>query len=228
MCANNATAYDEDADGFQFSRSKAKKTRAKSPARLPAKASKVASPPPATTASKDTAPEKPVPSESSRGKRSAPEAQVEEQDQPQRRRSKRLSGDKVEPLPRPTTKSRAPPKTKAKTSAKTAPKDAVKDAVTAAEEEVPRGRDMMTPAPSEPRAVSPRRVQQLRDEEGEQPKGPTKIALPFADTPVIQRNKEMRKNSAQGGRRSSAGMRGRRASSLIDAGTSNGECRKFG
>lgn len=49
------------------------------------------------------------------------------------------------------------------------------------------------------------------------------ISLPMADTPVIQRNKEMRtKKSEKGNRRSSLGMRGRRASSLIDSGTSNG------
>jgi kinetochore protein Mis13/DSN1 len=57
----------------------------------------------------------------------------------------------------------------------------------------------------------------------EKKRGPTKIALPFADTPVIMRNKEMRKTSADGRRRSSSIMRGRRASSLIDSGTSNGE-----
>jgi kinetochore protein Mis13/DSN1 len=50
----------------------------------------------------------------------------------------------------------------------------------------------------------------------------TKIALPFADTPIIRRNKEMRKGSGESGRRSSLGMRGRRASSLIDSGKSNG------
>lgn len=44
-----------------------------------------------------------------------------------------------------------------------------------------------------------------------------KIALPFADTPVINRNKEMRSKTG-GGRRSSLGMRGRRASSLIENG----------
>ncbi|KAL2038124.1 hypothetical protein N7G274_009071 [Stereocaulon virgatum] len=47
----------------------------------------------------------------------------------------------------------------------------------------------------------------------------TKIALPFADTPIIRRNKEMRKTN--GSRRSSLGNRGRRASSLIDTGKSN-------
>ena len=50
----------------------------------------------------------------------------------------------------------------------------------------------------------------------------TKIALPFADTPIIRRNKEMRKGGGDGSRRSSLGMRGRRASSLIDGGKSNG------
>lgn len=51
------------------------------------------------------------------------------------------------------------------------------------------------------------------------------IALPMADTPVIQRNKEMRgaAKGSKGNRRSSLGMRGRRASSLIDSGASNGE-----
>jgi len=48
----------------------------------------------------------------------------------------------------------------------------------------------------------------------------TKIALPFADTPRIQRNKDMRKTNAA--RRSSLGLRGRKASSLIDTGRSTG------
>jgi kinetochore protein Mis13/DSN1 len=52
----------------------------------------------------------------------------------------------------------------------------------------------------------------------------TKIALPFADTPVIRKNKAMReRKSGKGDRRSSLGLRGRRASSLIDTGNSNGE-----
>ena len=46
-----------------------------------------------------------------------------------------------------------------------------------------------------------------------------KIALPMSDTPVINRNKEMRKKG-NGNRRSSLGMRGRRASSLIESGQS--------
>jgi kinetochore protein Mis13/DSN1 len=58
----------------------------------------------------------------------------------------------------------------------------------------------------------------------EQPPAGTKVALPVADTPVIQRNKELRGGKGEKGRRrSSLGMRGRRASSLIDSGASNGK-----
>ncbi|XMA07802.1 hypothetical protein WAI453_000593 [Rhynchosporium graminicola] len=55
----------------------------------------------------------------------------------------------------------------------------------------------------------------------EHSKQSTLIALPFSDTPVINRNKELRKKGGNGGaRRSSLGLRGRRASSLIDNGHS--------
>jgi kinetochore protein Mis13/DSN1 len=47
----------------------------------------------------------------------------------------------------------------------------------------------------------------------------TVIALPFSDTPIITRNKELRKKGGST-RRSSLGLRGRRASSLIDNGHS--------
>lgn len=50
-----------------------------------------------------------------------------------------------------------------------------------------------------------------------------KIALPFSDTPINDRNKDFRKKGAAGaggGRRSSVGLRGKRASSLIESGHS--------
>ncbi|KAJ0107400.1 hypothetical protein J7T55_009364 [Diaporthe amygdali] len=50
-----------------------------------------------------------------------------------------------------------------------------------------------------------------------------KIALPFSDTPINARNKDFRKKGAAGaggGRRSSVGLRGKRASSLIESGHS--------
>lgn len=51
-------------------------------------------------------------------------------------------------------------------------------------------------------------------------KQPTTVPLPLSDTPVINRNKEFRNKSREGNRRSSLGLRGRRASSLIDNGQS--------
>ena len=68
--------------------------------------------------------------------------------------------------------------------------------------------------------------ERLRKEETPSSAGPQQpqsqmIALPFSDTPIINRNKEFRKKGgASGGRRSSLGMRGRRASSLIENGHS--------
>ncbi|KAK2469505.1 hypothetical protein H9L39_18776 [Fusarium oxysporum f. sp. albedinis] len=44
------------------------------------------------------------------------------------------------------------------------------------------------------------------------------ITLPMSDTPIINRNKEMRKKGGNSNRRSSLGNRGRRASSLIGSG----------
>ena len=67
-----------------------------------------------------------------------------------------------------------------------------------------------------------------RGQDGVEEEKVMRIQLPFADTPVIKRNKEMRKASAENGqRRSSSGMRGRRASSLIDEGRGNGKCAPF-
>ncbi|PKK41334.1 hypothetical protein CI102_14957 [Trichoderma harzianum] len=75
---------------------------------------------------------------------------------------------------------------------------------------------------SKPKAKPP--VTQEEEEEDmsivehETAERPTKIALPMSDTPIINRNKEMRKKGGNGSRRSSLGSRGRRASSLIESG----------
>lgn len=66
---------------------------------------------------------------------------------------------------------------------------------------------------STPREAERRRTPRAREE----PVESAKITLPISDTPVINRNKEMRKKGG-GNRRSSTGMRGRRASSLIESG----------
>jgi len=54
----------------------------------------------------------------------------------------------------------------------------------------------------------------------DQSKQSTVVSLPFSDTPIINRNKELRKKGGNGARRSSLGLRGRRASSLIENGHS--------
>ncbi|KAF4461449.1 kinetochore mis13 [Fusarium albosuccineum] len=69
------------------------------------------------------------------------------------------------------------------------------------------------------RAKSPPRPPPEPDQspQHEPPVQSATIALPMSDTPVINRNKEMRKKGNTN-RRSSLGMRGRRASSLIESG----------
>lgn len=121
-----------------------------------------------------------------------------------RRRSARHSGEHSAPSPPPLNPKKRRVKDKEPGDHKTRKRE---DASTAAHdrEEPQEG--------NEPVGVSPR-VERSHEI--------TKVSLPFADTPVIRRNQEMRKGSGDGQRRSSLGMRGRRASSLIDGGKSNG------
>lgn len=80
-----------------------------------------------------------------------------------------------------------------------------------------------SPSPFRARPVTVEKKRRAA-EDGVEEEKIMRIQLPFADTPVIKRNKEMRKVSAENGsRRSSSGMRGKRASSLIDEGRGNGE-----
>ncbi|RGP61898.1 kinetochore protein mis13 [Fusarium sporotrichioides] len=58
-----------------------------------------------------------------------------------------------------------------------------------------------------------------RSPQREAPVQSATIALPMSDTPIINRNKEMRKKGGSSNRRSSLGNRGRRASSLIEGGS---------
>lgn len=179
ISTNMYSAYDENADGFQFSRTGSKKATPKESA--PSEAvldrsghvSASAAPPRKKTTTSEPAATADIPPRKTR-------------------KSARLSAD-GEQIQAPT---------RSKTPARH-------------ETEPPR------PEQRTERAKTPGAVEESL--QLEKKRGPTKIALPFADTPVISRNKEMRKNSAQGSRRSSSSMRGRRASSLIDSGTSNGE-----
>lgn len=68
-----------------------------------------------------------------------------------------------------------------------------------------------------PKAKPTRQPKEWEESPTSLPVESSKIALPMSDTPIINRNKEMRKKGNTN-RRSSLGTRGRRASSLIDSG----------
>lgn len=130
-----------------------------------------------------------------------------------RRRSARLSTDK-DALPRPKAPVAKPTRTRKPDEHKPPAPDKSK-AVKASKIEAPRPKRPEPDREGSP-DVAPTELHV------EKPRDGTKIALPFADTPVIRRNKEMRQQTKSKHRRSSTGLRGRRASSLIESGTSNG------
>lgn len=156
-----------------------------------------------------------VPSKRKKGSSANPITEsVNNQIQPPPRRSARLSGDKevvphIVPAPAPVPAR----STNSQDSTEKAKRTKQASKHTSRPKEMEAGpRDGLS-------AGSPPIVNQIHVEKK---RTATKIALPFADTPIIQRNKDMRKNSGQGHRRSSNGMRGRRASSLIEENKSNG------
>jgi len=101
--------------------------------------------------------------------------------------------------------------------------DKVPDPATPAQLKIKRRETIVTSKPAEQSSGSPKLIDEYLPVE--KTRKDTKIALPFADTPVQNRNKQMREKvaSKQKSRRSSSGIRGRRASSLLDSGTSNGQ-----
>jgi kinetochore protein Mis13/DSN1 len=163
----------------------------------------------------ETIPEDTQPAKSTARRKKSALAVVdpESSDSGKRRRSARISGDK-ETLELRAKTPTEPPATKPRTK-KSAPVEKER-------------KKQLTPAPEaqpEPKSAyagvqtpthNGLQVAKKRDPNAQ------RIMLPFADTPVITRNKEMRKGNKDGNRRSSTGLRGRRASSLIDSGQSNG------
>lgn len=171
------TEFDEDVEGFQFTRLPAKKSRS----------------------SVEPLPEVPNP---------PPEMQPQQTTPRRGRPSKRQTQEHVSAEPEPQLQ------TSAEYIQRPARQRDQPDAVPA-EKKSKKGRPSKSKTKERNGFVSP---------EPADP-GTAKITLPMADTPVIQRNKDMRTaaKSEKGNRRSSLGRRGRRASSLIDSGTSNGE-----
>lgn len=222
--ASPAASYEEDDDGFTFSRGRSRKT-AKKPTTAPVQEEPEPEPEPAPAPPKvtkpakaaPTKPTKPAPSEPAKKPKTtkkslaaiAPAVADEIEPGPKRRRSARLSGDHVPQSQAPAAVA-TPAAEKPKRTRKSIAEKETRTPKGRAEED--EGLALVGPNGAQPQSDQPSR-------EG------TKIALPFADTPIIKRNKELRKGGGSGHRRSSTGLRGRRASSLIDSGTSNGENR---
>jgi kinetochore protein Mis13/DSN1 len=205
-------AYDENDDGFQFSRRTTRKTAKAQVAPLQESIpeDKVTKP----TRRRTVLPSSPEPAPAkapTRRKKSIAAVDPESSDTQSRRRSARISGDRnsleirpksVEPLPPKRTGRKAPSEPQKKKQKQVTPTPEEQPARTFAGAQTPQ-QDVNSAKERDPNAK--------------------RIMLPFADTPVITRNKEMRKGNKDGHRRSSTGLRGRRASSLIDSGMSNGE-----
>ncbi|KAJ5956566.1 hypothetical protein N7501_010845 [Penicillium viridicatum] len=199
-----AVEYEEDAEGFQFSLLPSKKPRPSIEAVPENPRSGVENAPPKST------PKRGRPRKKQRDDEITPSAVP-------------AKGENVELL------SRRPTRGAAKTT-HTEPESQPTNAIRSS-----RARDSPEhqPETKKPKKAGrpPKAKQQVQVSEPDgynspaQPPEGTKVALPVADTPVIQRNKEFRggkgDKSDKGRRRSSLSMRGRRASFLIDSGTSN-------
>lgn len=205
--ATKAAAYDEDDDGFQFSRRTSRRTTKAQAA--PVQAPIPEEQPAKTARAQESVPTKPT---ARRKKQSIATIEPEPSEPSKRRRSTRLSADKEQLEARP--KAAEPPATerpKKSAPAEQQRKKQITPAPEAQQEEKSAFSGVRTPTHNE------LHVAKKRDPNAQ------RIMLPFADTPVINRNKEMRNGSKDGHRRSSTGLRGRRASSLMESGMSNGE-----
>ncbi|KAK4971504.1 hypothetical protein LTR42_007232 [Elasticomyces elasticus] len=200
--------YDEDVDGFAFNKGTRKAKEPKQPAvrnsviedappvlaaPVPAKiASPVKSQAPAPAPTEEAAP-KPAPKKTRRRFPTTPEREAAEKP---KRRSKRLSSENESSDPVPSPFKPAHAKSHANTE--------------------------RSPSPDKARPITVSKKRKVGENGGEEEQKVMRIALPFQDTPVIRRNKEMRKGDSNDHRRSSSGMRGQRASSLMDEGRGNG------
>lgn len=194
-------AYDEDIEGFQFTRLPSKKLRSSVDA-APENLNPIPEVPPQQSPRRGRPPKKKKKTETVPEETAGHTEKSAEMTSKRQTRRRRSPVTEPEPQPQSVTRSSA----RKREEAESVPK----------EKKRRKGRPSKTEVEARNGFVSPEPQQSST----------AKIALPLADTPVIQRNKEMRKEakSEKGGkgRRSSLGMRGRRASSLIDSGASNG------
>ncbi|KAK0927656.1 hypothetical protein LTR29_017611 [Friedmanniomyces endolithicus] len=200
-------AYDEEVDGFAFKKGVRKAKEPKQPAvrnsvteeQLPAAAlpapavvSPVKPQGPAPAQSEVAAAQKPVPKKARRRFPTTPEREAAEKPT---RRSKRLSSEHEPAILAPTPLKPSHAKSHANTE--------------------------RSPSPEKARPITIEKKRKRGVNGVEEEEKIMRITLPFQDTPVIRRNKEMRKGGDDGHRRSSSGMRGRRVSSMMDEGRGN-------
>ncbi|KAL9039777.1 MAG: hypothetical protein Q9214_004737, partial [Letrouitia sp. 1 TL-2023] len=189
--------YDEDSDGFRFTRARAKRARAEPAPQIQ---------PIEEVSHKETP--KPAPSKRIRKRNSGSpvvELSGECEKVERRRRSPRNSGDKAALENPPALEVKKKRRAKGGGSSDDRKKKKDKDDV------AQRHGQPLENVPTLHSIIQPTEISQ----------DPIKVSLPFADTPIIRRNKEMRKGAETGSRRSSLSLRGRRASSLIDSGKSD-------
>lgn len=197
----NLIDQDEDSDGFRFTRTHAKKAKAEpAPQIQPVEEDKHENTPQAA----------PVKRTRKRPSGSPKPTATEKGDKPEpRRKSPRNSGDKdlvaEEEPPVPTLEVKKKRRPKDDGSQETRKSSRKHDQATSTQSQ----ESTATGEPPRPQPI-------------DKPLEPIKVSLPFADTPIIRRNQEMRRGVENGSRRSSLGQRGRRASSLIDGGKSDG------
>ena len=201
-------AYDDDDDGFVFTRLRPKKAKGKTPDAAPGQETTAGASAPAPEA--QPAQQLPPP---------ADEHAPIEATQPPRKKVRKTLPASPEPTPRRRSK---------RLSGNSPVHDQAPATLKPATDTQSQQRHPATPPPvsTNDENVAPAANGSPALDQGEltihKKRGPAKIPLPFGETPVLRRNKEMRKLSAEKSRRSSSGMRGRRASSLIEAGSSRG------
>jgi len=218
-------AYDEQDGDFQFTRAKPKKARTVPPAAIPEEEPEFV---PAVAAKKTTRQRQPAKPSKNQGLPPSPPRQTLPQ-RTSKRKSDQITRDAApvqdrQPSPPPAAVAKAKP------SRRKPPRTLPDEDEEEKEENRAKSSRQTTRRGGKPESRKEDAEEEARDDvehvngndEEATPHATTKtkgkkIALPFADTPVINRNKEMRKQTG-GGRRSSLGMRGRRASSLIESG----------
>ncbi|KAI9802686.1 MAG: hypothetical protein M1825_002708 [Sarcosagium campestre] len=214
MQAVLAPSYEEEDDGFVFARTRTTRTKLTLPTALSSSPSRDADGP--------STPAKAV-SLGRRKKTFSTPAHATEKDAIKTARptraSSRLSGGTSDDA---TTTTAAPPPPRGRKPGRPKTVATAAAAAAAAENGMPRttGRRAAGEATKSKAAAAAAAASAAGRSPPPTPRDATRIAIPFADTPVQRRNKEYRKQGTPGQRRSSFGMRGRRASSLMDSGSS--------